>query len=120
MPVPPRLVRPMMATLRRGLPADEDRYGWEFKWDGIRAIAYVSGAAVRLVSRNDREMAGSYPELAVLAERVTTLVILDGEIVALRAGRPDFGLLQSRMQCRAGHVPSGRAVAAASRKANPR
>jgi len=90
----------MMATLRRGLPADEDRYGWEFKWDGIRAIAYVSGAAVRLVSRNDREMAGSYPEIAVLAERVTTQVILDGEIVALRAERPDFGLLQSRMHVR--------------------
>ena len=33
----------------------------------------------------------------MLAERVSTPVILDGEIVALRGGRPDFGLLQSRM-----------------------
>jgi len=103
----PRLVQPMLATPRRGLPADQDRYGWEFKWDGVRAIAYVSGAGVRLVSRNDKEMAGSYPELAVLAERVTTAVILDGEIVALRAGRPDFGLLQSRMHVRR---PSARLV----------
>jgi bifunctional non-homologous end joining protein LigD len=42
-------------------------------------------------------MAASYPELDVLADRVRTPVILDGEIVALRHGRPDFGLLQSRM-----------------------
>jgi bifunctional non-homologous end joining protein LigD len=45
-------------------------------------------------------MAASYPELAVLADRVHAQVILDGEIVALRAGRPDFGLLQSRMHVR--------------------
>ncbi len=60
----------MMASLRHELPADEDRYGWEFKWDGLRPIAYVSGDEVRLVSRNDRDMAASYPELAGLADRV--------------------------------------------------
>ena len=36
MAVLPRLVRPMLATLRRRLPADQDRYGREFKWDGVR------------------------------------------------------------------------------------
>ncbi len=96
----PRLVRPMLATLRHGLPADQDRYGWEFKWDGMRAIAYVSSDEVRLVSRNDKEMAASYPELAVLASRVKAPAILDGEIVVLRGGRPDFGALQSRMHVR--------------------
>jgi bifunctional non-homologous end joining protein LigD len=93
----PRLIRPMLVSLRHGFPADDDAYGWELKWDGLRAIAYVSGGKVRLVSRNDKDMAASYPELTVLAERVSTPVILDGEIVALRGGRPDFGLLQSRM-----------------------
>ena len=93
----PHLIRPMLASLRHELPEDEDRYGWELKWDGLRAIAYVSEGKVRLVSRNDKDMAPSYPELGVLAGRVRTPVILDGEIVALRAGRPNFGLLQSRM-----------------------
>ncbi len=93
----PRLIRPMLASLRHEFPPDDDAYGWELKWDGLRAIAYVSGGKVRLVSRNDKDMAASYPELAVLAERVGTPVILDGEIVALRGGRPNFGLLQSRM-----------------------
>jgi bifunctional non-homologous end joining protein LigD len=93
----PRLVKPMLASLRHKFPADEEDYGWELKWDGLRAVAYVSGGAVRLVSRNEKEMAGSYPELAVLARCVGAPVILDGEIVALHDERPDFGLLQSRM-----------------------
>src|SRR5712691_5770845 len=96
----PRLIKPMLASLRHGLPHDDDRYGWEFKWDGMRALAYVSGGNVRLVSRTGTDMTSSYPELAVLAGRTGVPVILDGEIVALRIGRPDFGLLQSRMHVR--------------------
>jgi len=103
----PRLITPMMASLRRGLPHDEDRYGWEFKWDGVRAIAYVAGGQVRLLSRTGRDMTASYPELAVLARRVDGPVIVDGEIIAIGNGRPDFGLLQSRMHVR---HPSGRLV----------
>ena len=64
------LIKPMLASLRHELPADEESYGWELKWDGLRAIAYVSEEAVRLVSRNDKDMAPSYPELGVLAGRV--------------------------------------------------
>ena len=93
----PRLIEPMLASLRHEFPADEEDYGWELKWDGLRAVAYVSGGTVRLVSRNEKEMAGSYPELAALARCVGAPVILDGEIVAVHDERPDFGLLQSRM-----------------------
>src|SRR5438067_6955383 len=96
----PRLIRPMLAGVRHGLPADDDRYGWEFKWDGVRAVAYAGGGEFRLLSRSDRDMTASYPELAVLAERVPVPVILDGEIVAVRGGRPDFAALQSRMHVR--------------------
>ncbi|MDN3359826.1 non-homologous end-joining DNA ligase [Actinomadura sp. DC4] len=104
------LVRPMMAVLRHGLPADDDAYGWELKWDGVRAVAYVRDGGVTLMSRNDKDMSRSYPELAALGGMLGEPVILDGEIVALRDGRPDFGLLQSRM-----HVqrPSDRLVTAA-------
>ena len=101
----PRLIRPMLVSLRHELPADEESYGWELKWDGLRAIAYVSGDTIRLVSGNDKDMAASYPELGVLARRVSAPVILDGEIVALRGGRPDFGLLQSRMHVQQRSAP---------------
>jgi bifunctional non-homologous end joining protein LigD len=94
----------MLASLRHRLPDDDDRYGWEFKWDGVRAIAYAAGGSIRLLSRTGKDMTSSYPELAVLAGRVDVPVILDGEIVALRDGRPDFGLLQSRIHI--GHPPA--------------
>jgi bifunctional non-homologous end joining protein LigD len=79
----PRLITPMMASLRRGLPHDDDRYGWEFKWDGVRAIAYIAGGQVRLLSRTGRDVTGSYPELAVLAQRVDGPVIVDQAPVQL-------------------------------------
>lgn len=94
----PRLIRPMMAVLRHELPHDDHAYGWELKWDGVRAIAYLDpGGRLRLLSRSDKDMARSYPELSALTSMIGEPVVLDGEIVALRQGRPDFGLLQNRM-----------------------
>jgi bifunctional non-homologous end joining protein LigD len=103
----PRLIKPMMATLVHRLPADQDRYGWELKWDGVRAVAYVRTGGFRLMSRNDKDMSGSYPELHVLSDLADEPLVLDGEIVALRDGRPDFGALQNRMHVR---EPSRRLV----------
>jgi bifunctional non-homologous end joining protein LigD len=113
----PRLIKPMLASLRHEFPADEESYGWELKWDGLRAVAYVENGKVRLISRNDKDMAASYPELGVLAERAGAPVILDGEIVALHHGRPDFGLLQSRMhvlRCRSSTTYSTCCITATS------
>src|SRR3569833_529059 len=89
----PRLVRPMMAALRRGMPEDDDAYGWELKWDGVRAVAYVAGGAVTLMSRGDKDMSGAYPELAALGAMVAEPVILDGEIAAAPALYYAFDLL---------------------------
>jgi len=77
--------------------ADEAAWGFEMKWDGVRAVVYVD-ADVRVLTRNDREVAATYPELQGLAAAVPGPVVLDGEIVALdEAGRPSFGQLQARM-----------------------
>jgi bifunctional non-homologous end joining protein LigD len=94
----PALIRPMLATAGP-LPVgpDEARWAFEMKWDGVRAVIYVDGD-VRVLTRNDREVAASYPELRGLADAVPGPVVLDGEIVALdAAGRPSFGELQARM-----------------------
>jgi bifunctional non-homologous end joining protein LigD len=95
----PALVRPMLAVLREELPRDDDAYGYEFKWDGVRAIVYVEGGRPRVLSRNDRDVTGTYPELRAMAEALgSTQVVLDGEIVAMDAdGRPSFAALQNRM-----------------------
>ena len=72
--------------------------GWAFeiKFDGVRAIGYAGPAGLRVVSRNDRDISGSYPEAT--AVRLPAGVVVDGELVALdERGRPDFALLQQRM-----------------------
>ena len=94
----PDLVRPMLATAGP-LPADDAEWGYEFKWDGVRVVCYVEGGRVRLLSRNDRDVTVSYPELHHLGEPLGSReAVLDGEIVAFDAtGRPSFGMLQQRM-----------------------
>jgi bifunctional non-homologous end joining protein LigD len=85
-------------------------WGYEFKWDGVRAIATVSGADVRLYARSGTDITVAYPELNRLGDAVPEAV-LDGEIVVLDpAGRPSFTDLAERMHVRDPH----RAAALAS------
>jgi bifunctional non-homologous end joining protein LigD len=95
----PSLVRPMLAVLRDELPHDDEAYGYEFKWDGVRAVVYVEGGRPRVLSRNDRDVTASYPELRELAAGLgARQAVLDGEIVAMdEGGRPSFSALQARM-----------------------
>lgn len=94
----PENVAPMLAV-SGALPRDEKHYGFEVKWDGVRAIAYVEGGRIRLISRNGLDVTRRYPELRALGEALGARpAVLDGEIVALDArGRPSFQRLQTRM-----------------------
>jgi len=94
----PSLIRPMLAT-PGALPSRDDTWGFEFKWDGVRTIAYVEAGRTRLMSRNDRDITVSYPELRRAGEMLgSRAAVLDGEIVAFDPhGRPSFGMLQQRM-----------------------
>ena len=95
----PRQLAPMLAR-SGGLPADDQGWAYEIKWDGVRAIAYSTPGELRLESRNLKDITVQYPELARLNRALSShSAILDGEIVALDAdGRPSFGALQHRMQ----------------------
>ena len=50
-------------------PEQEQRWAFEMKWDGIRAVVYLDGGGLRLMTRNDREVAATYPELAGAGRR---------------------------------------------------
>lgn len=95
----PELIRPMLATPGDlPSPARDDEFGYELKWDGVRAVTYIGPGEFRMLSRNDKSIAVSYPELADLADAVDGEVVLDGEIVAFdENGVPSFGRLQHRM-----------------------
>jgi bifunctional non-homologous end joining protein LigD len=96
-PMPSGLV-PMLARAG-GLPTDEGAWGFEVKWDGIRALAYVQPGRLRLDSRAGNEITDGYPELRALVNELGMHeAVLDGEIVAFdERGRPSFERLQKRM-----------------------
>lgn len=94
----PSHVEPMLAVPSE-MPADESRFGFEYKWDGIRALYFFNGSTWKLETRNLLEVTGSYPELDGLAAGLgVASVVLDGEVVTLDDdGRPSFGRLQHRL-----------------------
>jgi bifunctional non-homologous end joining protein LigD len=96
-PIPSHL-KPMLAVSGE-LPRTDEGWAYEFKWDGVRALAYVDGGRVQAYSRNDKDFASTFPELRALGEFLGSRpAVLDGEIVAFdEDGRPSFGRLQQRL-----------------------
>ncbi|MBE0429866.1 MAG: DNA ligase D [Thermoleophilia bacterium] len=109
----PRGLRPMQAVLA-GRPFSSADYLFEIKFDGIRALSYVNGG-LSIMSRNLKEQAFRYPELADLAGHfLAGELIVDGEIVALdEQGVSHFQLLQGRINL------TGKSEIAAAARATP-
>jgi bifunctional non-homologous end joining protein LigD len=96
--VPGAPLKPMLAMTGQ-LPAGAD-WAYEFKWDGVRALADISGGRQHLYARSGVEITAAYPELATLHEQVDD-ALLDGEVVLLGAtGQPSFTALAERMHVR--------------------
>lgn len=93
----PHAIHPMLA-ISVDKPVDDDDWLYEIKWDGYRAVAFLDGKALRLISRNQNDLTKAYPELQEIPGHIKArTAILDGEIVALDGeGRPSFGLMQQR------------------------
>jgi ATP-dependent DNA ligase len=90
----------MLPTLVDGLP---DRAGWVFepKWDGWRCVAVVDDGRVDLRSRRAVHLAPYFPELTQTIHPLAgRRVVLDGEVVVLRHGRPDFDAVSGRLSAR--------------------
>ena len=94
-------LRPMLAVAA-ALP-EGPQWAYEFKWDGIRALADIRGGRQRLYARSGTEITVAYPELAPLAQQVGD-ALLDGEVVRLgESGQPSFTALAERMHVRDPH-----------------
>ena len=92
----PEWVSPMLATLTHDYFSAG---GWMFerKLDGERMLAFCHGSQVRLLSRNQLRLDGTYPEIVdALNTSRSHDVVLDGEVVALVNGATDFNRLQQR------------------------
>ena len=95
---PPRLdfIEPMKARLVEKAPP-RGEWIYEIKFDGFRAVVFIRNGAVRLVSRNNKDLGERFPEVVEsLGKLKTRDAIIDGEIVALDPkGRSSFQLLQA-------------------------
>lgn len=93
------LLRPMLAVAGAVSAERSDDYAFEIKWDGVRLVTYAEGSRVQAFTRNDRQVADTYPEVRQLADLLGGRpAVLDGEVVAFNGeGVVHFGTLQHRM-----------------------
>jgi DNA ligase 1 len=71
----------------------------EVKYDGIRAQLHKQGGQVKIFSRRLEDITESFPELTIDAASFKYDMILDGEIVPFRDGKPlSFQMLQRRLR----------------------
>jgi len=88
-----RLYKPMLAQPTNAAFTSKD-WIFEIKWDGIRAISYVSNG-LSVQSRNGKELKYNFPELEEL-KTLASDAVLDGEIVVMKEGKADFQTLLER------------------------
>lgn len=100
----PTKIKPMLATAVNK-PFNDNKWDFEIKWDGVRAILlyHKSRNILEIRSRTNKSIIHRYPEIidAIKASpiiRCKDSVVLDGEIVVLdKQGHPDFQSHQTRM-----------------------
>jgi bifunctional non-homologous end joining protein LigD len=92
-----RFIEPMKAKLVEKPPATGD-WIYELKFDGIRLIVTKADEKVSLLSRNQNELSGRFPEIVEAVKNLPIWeCVIDGEVVALdEDGRSSFQLLQAR------------------------
>jgi bifunctional non-homologous end joining protein LigD len=92
----PEAVEPMLATRAAGLPPDDEDWGYEMSWGGLRAQGFVSGGRLRLAGAAG-DVTSWFPELRPIGEALAPIeAVLDGEIVAFDGAVPSPSLLQRR------------------------
>lgn len=87
-------ISPML--LSESEPFDHKDYIFELKLDGIRALAYLDKKETIIKNKRNKDITNIYPELKSIHKQVNKRCILDGEIIVMKNGRPDFFAVQSR------------------------
>lgn len=91
-----RLARPMLIA-HQSQPFNSTEYLFELKFDGIRCLAYVSNDSIDFRNKRNKELIHHFPELTDLYRYINcNKCILDGELIVLKNGIPDFYEVQKR------------------------
>ncbi len=109
----PVTAAPMQAILG-DKPFSSPDFLYEIKYDGVRAISFLSAdGTLSVKSRNNKELGSRFPELDDIgAHFLAEELVVDGEIVAVdERGVSHFQLLQGRI-----NLDGGQGIEQASRK----
>ena len=63
----PSTIKPMLGRLVRE-SFDSPKHIFELKWDGMRALAFIEGVELKILSRNGRNITSQFPELAEIPQ----------------------------------------------------
>ena len=88
-------IKPMLIGVE-GEPFDSPDYIYELKLDGERCIAYLSEAGTELRNKRNVRMLPKVPELSEIHKQAKKTCILDGELIVIKKGVPDFFEIQRR------------------------
>ncbi len=93
----PAFVEPQLATLVDSVPVGSN---WlhEVKYDGYRILIATGGDGPRIHTRTGLDWTTKFPGIAAAAASLPRGLLLDGEVVALRDGKPDFSTLQAAIK----------------------
>ncbi len=97
-------IDPMLLLRTDSLPNDGNRWEYQLKFDGYRAIAFKTGGKIPLRSRNDHDFSIRNSNVVRGLAKLPDETVIDGEVIALDVeGRPAFNILQnygaSRRRC---------------------
>jgi len=88
--IKPMLIGEMQAAF------DSHDYIYELKLDGHRCIAYLDKDSTDLRNKRDIKMLAKFPELLNINKQIKCRCILDGELIVIKDGRPNFSEIQRR------------------------
>lgn len=92
-----KIITPMLLSESNNVPISKN-YIYELKYDGIRALIYISSKNLKIYTRNKVDVTHLFPELNKLKDIIKYNVILDGEIICTKDGKPNFSKLLSRIR----------------------
>jgi bifunctional non-homologous end joining protein LigD len=92
------VIEPMLSGTADKVPKD-DRYIYELKWDGIRALIALEDGKIRIRTRNHNDVTKQFPELLDGEKSFrATNALFDAEIVCLdKEGKPVFKNVINRL-----------------------
>lgn len=88
-------IKPMLISEMKS-PFNSPDWIYELKLDGIRCLAYLNELETDLRNKRNMKLLPRFPELRQIHQQVTGKCILDGELIILSNGVPDFYELQRR------------------------